>query len=472
MSGLTSRASYRSRRPAAPASGWRHTCRVRFITCSSAWPAGRSRTRAVPCGAPAACRRPRTPRPPRTRSARRRASPRRSAWYSVRKCPPQDSSRSSASRHISSANSRKSATRPAFSSDWFSSSPVPSTFTSRQNSARSSGIRASAARSPSAFRAMPHCSQSSLPSSRWKESTVRVPRTASSLFDPLVDLGHHGADLGVRGVHRGEFVGGEVVADGVREDEVAVGQALHQRAGAEPVGAVVGEVGLADHEQARDGAHQVVVHPEPAHGVVDGRIDPHRHLVRVLVGDPLVHLEEVAVPLPDGVLAEPGDGVGEVEIDAAAAGAHAAAVVADLLGGPGGDVARGEVAEAGVLPLEVVVALGFGNLTRRPRVALLLRHPDPAVVAQRLAHQGELGLVVARHRDAGRVDLREAGVGEGRAALVGAVGGGDVAALGVGREVEDVAVAAGAEHHGVAEPGLDLRRSPGRGSRCRAPARR
>ena len=45
---------------------------------------------------------------------------------------------------------------------------------------------------------------------------------------------------------------GQVVADRVGQDEVAVGQALHQRAGAEPVGAVVGEVGLADHEQARD----------------------------------------------------------------------------------------------------------------------------------------------------------------------------------------------------------------------------
>ena len=33
------------------------------------------------------------------------------------------------------------------------------------------------------------------------------------------------------------------------QDEVAVGQALHQRARAEPVGAVIGEVGLADHVQ-------------------------------------------------------------------------------------------------------------------------------------------------------------------------------------------------------------------------------
>ena len=84
----------------------------------------------------------------------------------------------------------------------------------------------------------------------------------------------------------------------------------------------------------------------------------------------------------------------------------------DLLGVARRDVARHEVAEARILALEVVVALVLGNLLRRPLVALLLRHPDAAVVAQALAHQRELRLVVAADRNAGRVDLREARVGE------------------------------------------------------------
>ena len=71
---------------------------------------------------------------------------------------------------------------------------------------------------------------------------------------------------------------GQVVADRVRDDEVAVGQPLHERAGAEPVRAVVGEVRLAEHVQAGHRAHQVVVHPQPAHRVVDRRVDAHRHL--------------------------------------------------------------------------------------------------------------------------------------------------------------------------------------------------
>ena len=46
------------------------------------------------------------------------------------------------------------------------------------------------------------------------------------------------------------FVEREVIAERVRNDEVAVGQALHQGAGAEAIGAVVGEVRFAEHEQA------------------------------------------------------------------------------------------------------------------------------------------------------------------------------------------------------------------------------
>ena len=119
-------------------------------------------------------------------------------------------------------------------------------------------------------------------------------------------------------------------------------------------------------------------------------------------------------------LAEALDGVGEVEVDAQAARPDAAALVAHLLGGARGDVARGEVAEARVLALQVVVALVLGDLVRasgcRPA---FFGHPDAAVVAERLAHQRQLGLVVARDRDAGRVDLGVAGVGEGGALACG-----------------------------------------------------
>ncbi len=219
---------------------------------------------------------------------------------------------------------------------------------------------------------------------------------------------------------------------------------------------MVGEVRLADREQARDRGLEVVVDPQAAHRVVHGGVDPHRHPVGVLVGDPLVHVEEVAVLGLDRLAPHARDGVGEVQVDALAAGAHAPALVADVLRGAGGDVARDEVAEGRVDALQVVVALVLGDLVGGPVVALGLRHPDPAVVAQRLAHQRQLRLVVAGARDAGRVDLREAGVGEVRAAPVRPPDRGRVGVHGVGREVEDVAVAAAGQDDGVGVVGVDL----------------
>ena len=155
------------------------------------------------------------------------------------------------------------------------------------------------------------------------------------------------------------------------------------------------------------------------------------------------------------------DGLGEVEVDAAAyavdLGADAAALVAHVLGLPRGDVAGDQVAEGGVDPLEVVVAVVLGDVARvLVGVLGVLGDPDAAVVAQRLAHQGELGLVGARDRDAGRVDLGVAGVGHVGALAVRPPGRGDVAAHGVGREEEDVAVATAGEDHYVGEVGLEL----------------
>jgi hypothetical protein len=194
---------------------------------------------------------------------------------------------------------------------------------------------------------------------------------------------------------------------------------------------------------------------------VHGRVDAHRRLVGVLPRDPRVHVEEVAVLLLDGLLAQALDRVGEVEVDPATEvadhRADAAALVAHVLGLARGDVTRHEVAEGRVDALEVVVAILLGDRARVLLAVLaLLGHPDPAVVAQRLRHERELGLVVTGHRDAGRVDLRVAGVAEVGALAVRPPVRRDIGAHGVGGEEEDVAVAAGGEDDRVGEVGLDL----------------
>ena len=210
---------------------------------------------------------------------------------------------------------------------------------------------------------MPQLSHRILPSSRWNQSTVRLPFTASSArtrSSTSLSTAANAGSLGGDG--RVAEQAGEVVGDRVRQHEVAVGEALHERAGAEAVGAVVGEVRLAQHVEARDVAHQVVVDPQAAHRVVDGRIDAHGHDVRVLARDALVHLEQVAVALLDDVAAEPADRVREVEVHAVLQRADAPAGVDLALRRPRRDVAGHEVAEGGIPALEEVVALGLRDL--------------------------------------------------------------------------------------------------------------
>ena len=167
---------------------------------------------------------------------------------------------------------------------------------------------------------------------------------------------------------------------------------------------------------------------------------------------------KISVALANHVHAQPLDGVGKIQINAQAGLAHAAAFVAHRLGIARRHIARHQIAEAWIAPLQVIIALGFGDLIRRALVARLHRHPDAPVVAQRFAHQRQFRLVIARHRNAGRMNLREARIGKQRAAFVRAPDGRAVRSLGVGRKVINVSVAARSEHHGVAHVRFD---SPG-----------
>src|SRR5260221_14042899 len=101
---------------------------------------------------------------------------------------------------------------------------------------------------------------------------------------------------------------------------------------------------------------------------MDRGINAHRYFVCVLPGNFLVHVEEVAVFFADLRLAHSANGIGEVEIDALAAGANAAAFVADFLGGTRGNVAGHEIAETWITPLEIIIALVLGDLARGARV--------------------------------------------------------------------------------------------------------
>src|SRR6185369_851963 len=143
--------------------------------------------------------------------------------------------------------------------------------------------------------------------------------------------------------------------------------------------------------------------PRAAHRVMHGWEDAHRRLIGIFTGDALIHVEQIAVTLANAILAEAADGFAEIEINAEPAGSDAASFIAHFLGGTRGNVARGEVAEAGILALEKIIAIRIRNRRRCFReILLLFRHPDAAVVPQRLGHECEFGLMLAAHRDAGR----------------------------------------------------------------------
>ena len=71
------------------------------------------------------------------------------------------------------------------------------------------------------------------------------------LFRAFRDSGFRLANRRMIGADFFEFGCGQIIANGVGKNEVTIGQSLHQRAGAEPVGAVIGEIGFADRIETR-----------------------------------------------------------------------------------------------------------------------------------------------------------------------------------------------------------------------------
>ena len=137
---------------------------------------------------------------------------------------------------------------------------------------------------------------------------------AQQPLNPRAQRVFHPPELGVVRANWFWLRIGQEIPDRIRKNEVTVGQPLHQRARAQPIGAVIRKVRLPDDMQSRNRAHQVVVHPQPAHRIVHRRVDPHRHLIGLLGRDPVVHMKQIAVTLLDRVSAQPLDRFSEVQV--------------------------------------------------------------------------------------------------------------------------------------------------------------
>ena len=229
---------------------------------------------------------------------------------------------------------------------------------------------------------------------------------------------------------------------------------------------MVGEVRLTDTEQALDAGLQLVIHPDTTHCVVDSGENHHRVLVRVLIDNLLVHLEEVAVLLGYYILTQALDGLREIEEHRQARVVDAIALVATLLGGTRCHITGNEVTKRRVTALQIVVAVFFGDVTTLDFATLqflcvfeFLRHPDTAIVTQRLGHQRQFRLEIAVLGDTSRVNLCVAGVSEICAVAVHLHSGRTVGCHGVGREEEGVAVTTRSDDDCVGKKALDTTRN-------------
>ncbi len=189
-----------------------------------------------------------------------------------------------------------------------------------------------------------------------------------------------------------------------------------------------------------------------------GGINAHRHCVRVVGRDTLIHFEEVAVALLDSRTTEAIDGVAEVEVDGPAGRTDTETHIAYVFRISRCHVARHQVAKTRIAFFEIIEPLGFGDIVWSAGVALFPRYPHAAVVPKALAHQRQLRLVVAGLRNARRMDLRIARIAEIGPAPVATPRCGNVRVFGVRREVEYVGIAARAEQHRIARMPFDLAR--------------
>src|SRR5258708_30953787 len=199
----------------------------------------------------------------------------------------------------------------------------------------------------------------------------------------------------MRDVNRVECSRGDVVRHGTRQNEIAIGETLHERTRAEPVGAVIGEVRFTTNKQSRDSRHQVVIHPEAAHSVMRSGIDPHRHGVRVLSRDPLIDVEQISVLIANCFQTKALNGIHEVQLHTLPMRPDTASFVAYFLSVSRCDVAGYEVTKTRVPVLQIIVAFAFRDILRSAHFTLLLWHPNSSIVSQRFGHQRQLRLMLA-----------------------------------------------------------------------------
>ena len=132
----------------------------------------------------------------------------------------------------------------------------------------------------------------------------------------------------------------------------------------------------------------------------------------VLGRDPLIHLEEVSIFLPDDRFTVSFNGVSEVKVYGITGGTDAHSLVAYLFCIARRHIPRDEVAETGIFSFQIIIPIRFGYLVGRALVAGRFGDPDATVVSETLTHKRQFGLIASVNRNTGGVYLDKGGVGK------------------------------------------------------------
>src|SRR5436190_18366921 len=146
----------------------------------------------------------------------------------------------------------------------------------------------------------------------------------------------------------------------------------------------------------------------------------------------------------------------EVEIHRHFRGTDTETGVATLFRGAACNVPWNKVTKRRITSLEVIISFFFRYLSWLTGISCFFRHPDPAVISQRFRHQCQLRLMIARNRDASRVDLCITWISEESTFPVCFPGRCYITAHSICREIKNVAVSSYAKKHSVTKMSFEF----------------
>jgi len=110
---------------------------------------------------------------------------------------------------------------------------------------------------------------------------------------------------------------------------------------------MIREITFTDGKESGYGCHQLIIDPDPTHGIMNGRVDHHGCFIWIVIYDLFVHLEKVSIFGFYGILAKSPDGICKVQVDRESR-SNSVPGITTFLGGTGCNITGHQVAMQGL----------------------------------------------------------------------------------------------------------------------------